>query len=166
MRRRRHGGPLIATFSWSRPVWSLVGLLIAYFAFPLEFDNVAVALVGLILTLAGLALLGVMLAREAKHLQRGESQRSTTALAIAVAVMVVAFSMAFYLLQRLGENQMVGLDTRTDALYFTLSTMATVGYGDVHATGQLARLFVCGLIVFNVVVLAALVRGLASRQSG
>ena len=36
--------------------------------------------------------------------------------------------------------------------------MTTVGYGDVHAEGQLARALVCALIVFNVVVVASLVR--------
>ena len=36
--------------------------------------------------------------------------------------------------------------------------MATVGYGDVHAEGQVARALVCVLIVFNVVVVASLVR--------
>ena len=36
--------------------------------------------------------------------------------------------------------------------------MSTVGYGDVHAEGQVARVLVCVLIVFNVVVVASLVR--------
>ena len=36
--------------------------------------------------------------------------------------------------------------------------MTTVGYGDVHAEGQLARALMCGLIVFNIVVIAAIVR--------
>ena len=36
--------------------------------------------------------------------------------------------------------------------------MATVGYGDVHAEGQVARALVCVLIIFNVVVVASLVR--------
>ena len=45
-----------------------------------------------------------------------------------------------------------------DALYFTIVTMATVGYGDVHAEGQVARALVIGLIVFDVVIVASLVR--------
>ena len=36
--------------------------------------------------------------------------------------------------------------------------MSTVGYGDVHAEGQVARALVCILIVFNVVVVASLAR--------
>ena len=41
--------------------------------------------------------------------------------------------------------------------------MATVGYGDVHAEGQVARALVCVLIVFNVVVVASLVRAYTTR---
>jgi voltage-gated potassium channel len=147
----------------SRATLSMLGLLVAYYAFPMNLGNTPLVVVGFAFALAGLALLGVMLSREVAHLQRGESARSTSGLLMLLAVMVASFSLAFYLLERLGDHQLVGLHTRTDALYFTLSTMATVGYGDVHAEGQLARALVCGLIVFNVVVVAALVRGLSNR---
>jgi voltage-gated potassium channel len=48
-------------------------------------------------------------------------------------------------------GQFAGLDTKIDAVYFTVSTLSTVGYGDVHATGQLARAAVTVQIVFNLV---------------
>ena len=41
--------------------------------------------------------------------------------------------------------------------------MSTVGYGDVHAEGQVARALVCVLIIFNVVVVASLVRAYTTR---
>jgi voltage-gated potassium channel len=43
--------------------------------------------------------------------------------------------------------------------------MTTVGYGDVHAEGQVARALVCAVIVFNVVVVASLVRAHTARRS-
>ena len=73
-------------------------------------------------------------------------------------LLVMAASLTFFLLNQGSPEQVTGLQTRTDALYFTLSTMTTVGFGDVHAEGQLARALVCALIVFNVVVVASLVR--------
>ena len=75
-----------------------------------------------------------------------------------VVLLVMAFSLAFFLLELASPGQIAELHTRTDALYFTLSTMATVGYGDVHAEGQAARALVCGVIAFDVVVVASLVR--------
>ena len=84
-----------------------------------------------------------------------------------LVLLVMAASLTFFLLDQVQPGQVEDLDTRTDALYFTLSTMATVGYGDVHAEGQLARALVCALIVFNVVVVAALARArLPSRPRG
>ena len=40
----------------------------------------------------------------------------------------------------------------------SLNVRKFLAFGDVHAEGQLARGLVCGLIVFNVVVVASLVR--------
>ena len=42
-----------------------------------------------------------------------------------------------------------------------LAGLATVGFGDIHAKGQLARLLVIAQMLFNVVVLAAAFRVLA-----
>ena len=60
-----------------------------------------------------------------------------------IVLLVMAFSLTFFLLELASPGQIEELHTRTDALYFTLSTMATVGYGDVHAVGQAARALVC-----------------------
>jgi voltage-gated potassium channel len=54
-------------------------------------------------------------------------------------------------------GQFTELHDKTDALYFNISTLATVGFGDVHAAGQLARAAVTLQIVFNLVFLGAAV---------
>ena len=60
-----------------------------------------------------------------------------------------------------------GLLTRIDALYFVVTTLVTVGYGDIHPVGQLARALVSVQMVLKVGVLALVgglvVRGLADR---
>ena len=73
-------------------------------------------------------------------------------------LLIMAASLTFFLLNQARPEEFDGLLTKTDALYFTLTTMSTVGFGDVHAEGQIARILVCLLIVFNVVVVASLVR--------
>jgi voltage-gated potassium channel len=151
--------------SWSRPVWGLVGLLVAYYAFPVDLgDSLVSAAVGMVLTFGGLALLATMLAKELNHVRRGQVGRDPQVLAMMVVLLVMSSSLAFFVVDLLWPGQIVGLDTRTDALYFTLSTMSTVGFGDVHAEGQVARALVCCLIVFNVVVIASLVRLVAGRN--
>ncbi|WP_122817460.1 potassium channel family protein [Nocardioides pantholopis] len=141
-----------------RPVWSAAGLLVAYFAFPLELRTSAGVVVGLVLTVVGLGVLGRIMVLELQHLHAGSRGWGIGVLIMVLELLVIWFSLAFFLVNRLAPEQFEGLGTRTDALYFTLSTMTTIGYGDVHAEGQLARLLTCALIVFNVVVVASVVR--------
>jgi voltage-gated potassium channel len=60
---------------------------------------------------------------------------------------------------------MVDLHTRTDALYFTLSTLTTIGFGDVHAVGQVARVLVIVQMIFDVVFVAAVAATLRGHLS-
>jgi voltage-gated potassium channel len=152
--------------SWSRPLWSSVGFLVAYYAFPVDWeDSAAVVAVSLVLTLGGVGLVGRMTVKELENVRRGEETLSAQALTMLLVLLVMSFSLAFFLVDLMSPDQIVDLGSKTDALYFTLSTMATVGYGDIHAEGQLARAMVCGLIVFDVAVVAALVRAHTSRSS-
>jgi voltage-gated potassium channel len=87
-------------------------------------------------------------------------------------LVVAVFASGYLLLARSADGQLVGVHTKTDALYFTISTLATVGFGDVHPSGQLARSLVTIQIVFDLVFVAALVaaltggvrRGIAARR--
>jgi hypothetical protein len=60
------------------------------------------------------------------------------------------------------HGQFADLHDRTDALYFNISTLATVGFGDIHPAGQLARAAVTLQIVFNLVFLGAAVSMITS----
>jgi hypothetical protein len=152
--------------AWVRPPLLGAGLLGVYYGFP---DGLAGSPVGLVLSAlavtAGLLAIGWTMVQELRQLRRGEDSRGTVALAMLLVLLVVTFSAAFLLAQRADPDQFEGLLTRTDALYFTVSTMTTVGYGDVHAEGQFARALVCAVIVFDVVVVASLVRG-HTRSNG
>ncbi|WP_345779412.1 ion channel [Natrinema sp. SYSU A 869] len=53
-----------------------------------------------------------------------------------------------------------GVVTVVDAVYFTAVTASTVGYGDVHATTETARLFAISLVVLGPATLAATVGSL------
>lgn len=78
-------------------------------------------------------------------------------LLLAFELVLVIFSLGYYLLTVQQPEQFSGLSTRLDALYFSMTTMSTVGYGDIHAQGQLARLLVTVQLVFNLVFVASLV---------
>jgi hypothetical protein len=52
---------------------------------------------------------------------------------------LVLFAGAYYLLDRSAPGSFSESLTRTDALYFTLTTFSTVGYGDITAHSQTGR---------------------------
>jgi hypothetical protein len=60
-------------------------------------------------------------------------------------------------------TQFESLQTRTDALYYTVITLGTVGYGDVHAVGQAARIVTTIQVAFDLVVIGALIAVASSR---
>jgi hypothetical protein len=48
--------------------------------------------------------------------------------------------------------------TRTDALYFTVTVFSTVGFGDITAVSQTARLVVTAQMLLDLLVLGLVVR--------
>ena len=76
------------------------------------------------------------------------------------AILVFA---ATYWSMAMRPGQFVGLQTRLDALYFTGITMSTVGYGDIHPSGQLARGVVLVQLVYTFAFLVGGVAALRTR---
>ena len=51
--------------------------------------------------------------------------------------------------------------TRTDALYFTVTVFSTVGFGDITAKTEAARLVVTGQMIADLVVIGLAVKVIA-----
>ena len=78
---------------------------------------------------------------------------------------LLIFALTYYALSVYSHREMAGIHTRLDALYFTTTTMATVGFGDIHPVGQLARGITTIHVGFDVLFAAALVRLINVRVS-
>jgi voltage-gated potassium channel len=85
-------------------------------------------------------------------------------LLVALYIAVLFFAAAFYLLAHAQPEEFTGLSTRLDAVYFALTVLSTVGFGDIHAVGQAARAMVCAQIVFDLLVVSLAVG--AVREAG
>jgi voltage-gated potassium channel Kch len=139
-----------------------VGVLLAYFVMPVNLDKAPVGvLLGALLAIAGLAAVTWVIVDE---VQRAERRLRLVHLLLSLELVVVIFSLAYYWIAVHLPGEFIGLVTRLDALYFALTTVATVGYGDISAAGQLARLLVSVQLVFNLVFVAALVGLLQGRM--
>lgn len=145
---------------------SLVSVLAVYYAVPVGALPSGIGIViSVTALLAGVTLLAWLTVRQAQRLLRrsGEEAVRLDSLVFLVVVVVPMFALGFFALAQADPDQFASLDTKTDALYFALSTLATVGFGDVHATGQLARGLVTLQIAFDVVIVATLVSLLTAQ---
>lgn len=79
-----------------------------------------------------------------------------------MVVEVLALFALTYLAISQYPGQIVGMATPLDALYFTMTTLMTIGFGDIAAEGQFARGTVLVQMFFSVLVLSASVRLLQS----
>jgi voltage-gated potassium channel len=151
---------------WHRLALAFVGLLVAYFAVPLGYDVPAWRLLfGIALTFLAVSLAGWIIIRQVRFQVSGVGRQvRIQGLLLLLEIVVVAFATAYYMLAESTHDQMAGVDTRLDSLYFTLVTMATVGYGDIHAVGQFARGLVSVQIVFNLIFVGALTSLVTSRM--
>ncbi|GAA4556231.1 potassium channel family protein [Pseudonocardia xishanensis] len=107
-----------------------------------------------------IVVLVVLVGRRVEHEVRTEGPSRTGPLLVALVAGVVIFALADLVVATTMPGQFEDLRTKTDALYFSLTTLTTVGYGDVHAEGQVARALVVAQLVFDVVVLATAARNL------
>ncbi|PZG19010.1 two pore domain potassium channel family protein [Micromonospora craterilacus] len=141
-----------------RRAWlACVLLAVIYFVVPVEIDTntarMGVRVLVSLLTVGVVAWLVTGLVRRQLTAPTREA-RSLAHLAVALVAGLLAFALADYVIARVAPAQFVDLETRIDALYFALTTLTTVGYGDVHAQGQLARVLVSVQLAFSIGVIA------------
>jgi len=143
----------------SRPILNHVALPLAiltfYFVVPVGGGTAPLG-VALGFLVAGLCIAAVLwvVVDEAR---RADRTLRPMHLVLAFELVWVSFSLVYYVVATRNPDQFVGLETRLDALYFSLTTMSTVGYGDVSAHGQFARLLVTMQLAFNLAFVAAVV---------
>ena len=94
-----------------------------------------------------------------------------TAVAFSIPLFVLLFATAYFLMEQASSNAFSASMTRLDALYFTVTVLTTVGFGDISARSELARALTTVQMVADVLLIALVVRvlldaartGLASR---
>ncbi|WP_262284375.1 potassium channel family protein [Micromonospora sp. MA102] len=136
-------------------------LLLAYFVVPVEPDpnglRLALRSAGTLTLVLVVAFLvtGQVRRQLAAAPPTGDAEiRALIRLTVALIAGLLVFALADYVVANSRPAEFSGLRTRIDALYFALATLTTVGYGDVNAEGQIARVVVCAQMVFSIGVIA------------
>jgi voltage-gated potassium channel Kch len=133
-------------------------VVIVYFLLPLDRDFGV--LLGIGAFLAMVVGLLPMTVRRARRVLVSPTPfiEALKSIALLYTMVVVGFAMAYLLLATQADDQMHGIETHIDALYFSVVTNATVGYGDMVPVGQLSR-----AVVMVHIVLGLLTLGFAAR---
>ena len=154
-------GALVFRRRVRRAILTLTAVLVVYYAIPVgeapSAWGVAISVVGL---LAGMGILVHLTVRQVQRLAGARPDDEgirIESLIFLIYIVVPMFAIGYFVLETADPGQFSDLETKTDALYFTVSTLATVGFGDVHATAQLARALVTLQIAFDLVFVGAMV---------
>lgn len=136
-----------------------LGLLVAYAVAPIPKNTHLSLSTGVVFGVGLTVLAGSVLAIARRELraQAGDQGARIEVLALVLYTVLIFFASAYLRLAQ-SPGQFSGLRTRLDALYFTMTTLTTVGYGDVYAVGQAARLAVTAQLFFDVIFVATAVR--------
>ncbi|MBR8639163.1 two pore domain potassium channel family protein [Streptomyces tuirus] len=141
----------------------LVALGTAYFLLPVEGLGSDRPWLGWPLFVLCLTLIAALLLRHVRDIVLEKPQtRSGIMISMLMCLAVLVFSSGYYALAQ-QPGQFIGLRTRVDALYFTVITLATVGYGDITPSGQEARMVTVLQILYTFVFLTAAATALTRR---
>lgn len=151
----------------ARSLLALAVLLGVYFLVPVgEHVNDVTTLVRLLL---GVLLFGAVLAWQIRQILRSDvpGLRAVEALIIVIPTFIVVFAGGYVGLETAVPGSFTQPLDKTAALYFTIVTLGTVGFGDIAPVSSAARLVVSSQILLDLVLIGVLVRLLtgAARRS-
>lgn len=156
-----------------RPLLSMLGhttvvlflLTLGYYMLPAQrpWDE-PMGLVRVTVSAVALAGLAVVLGMQARRSRRTIPRQLLRIqwLLTALYVLVLTFALTYLIVATLGPAQFVGIADRTDALYFSVTVIGTVGFGDIYPAGTLAQLLVTVQMLFNLVYLGTALRILSA----
>lgn len=102
-----------------------------------------------------------MLIGDILHVHVNPIGRRASVLGVMILEVLALFALTYLAITQ-HPGQIIGMTTALDALYFTMTTLMTIGFGDIAAQGQLARGTVLLQMFFSVLVLSASLRLLQS----
>ena len=140
-----------------RAVASIVMLVTIYYLLPLNRSSTWAAITMLAI---GLGILIGLVGFQVRSIVASPfpGLRAVEALATSVPLFLLLFAATYVVLATLSASNFTQPLTRTDALYFTVTVFATVGFGDITAKTEAARLVVTGQMIGDLLIIGLGIR--------
>ena len=142
----------------TRIVAALVGILGAYALVPLGAEEGQLAWLPVVF--AGLALFVWVFKRQLSKIEQADFPvlRAVEALVLALALFLTLFAAVAVAVEQATHGSFNESLTRIDGFYYAVTTLATVGYGDIHPVSQPARALGIVQMLGNLMLLGVAVR--------
>ena len=151
-RRRR------LTLALLRATVSTAVLLTLYYVLPLEFVFDVPLWLHLVVGLVVLVAISAYQVRGVAQ-SRHPAIRAVEALAGTAPLFLLLFAATYFVMASQDPTSFnAGELTRTDSLYFTVTVFTTVGFGDITAASEAARLLVTAQMIIDLIVLGLGIR--------
>ena len=148
----------LVTVAAVRAIATMAVLLALYYLLPFDDGGTDLS------TFGKLALgLGVFVGVMTWHVRLiGKSEtpalRALEGLFLGIPLFLLLFAAAYFLMSQSDASTFTSELSRTDSLYFTVTIFSTVGFGDISAQTESARLVVSAQMMLDLVILGVGVR--------
>lgn len=150
-----------AAVALARALVYTVLIVVVFYLVPLRM---AVDVGTLLRLVAGLAVLGALIAWQLRGIARSPypSLRALETLAVALPLFLMLFAATYTVLSQVDPASFSEPMSRTDAVYFTVTVFATVGFGDISPVSTAARVVVTLQMLANLLLLGFVLRAVLS----
>ena len=140
-----------------RPLGTIAVLLVGYYLLPVDR---ALDVWTLVLLVGGTLAIVALVVWEIRRILHSKypTLQGAQALALIVPLYLLIYANVYYVVAYNVPSTFSAPLTRTDALYFVVTVLATVGFGDITAVSQGARVLVTTQMVGNLLLLGIALR--------
>jgi voltage-gated potassium channel len=151
--------PSTGKITWTvlRVAGSVAALVALYYLLPLDHSSTPAAVTML---LVGLAAFVALVAFQVRLIIRSRfpGLRAAEALGASVPFFLLLFASTYVVLAAMSVSNFGGHLSHTDGLYFTVTVFSTVGFGDITAKTETARLVVTGQMISDLIILGLAIK--------
>ena len=140
-----------------RTIGTLAVVVAVYFLVPMDRPIDTTTVVELVL---GSLVLFAVIVWQIRQIINSEhpGMRAVEALAFSLPLFILLFATTYYLMDHANAATFAQPLTRIDSMYFSATVFTTVGFGDITAKGQGARVLVTIQMMLDLVVIGLVVR--------
>jgi len=165
--------PIPGSWRATRPAWgviarsvlraagSVIAFVTVYYLLPLDTSVTWVAITILVI---GLVVLIALVVYYVRSILRAPfpGLRAIESLAVTVPLFLLLFASTYVVMDRISRASFTQPLTHSDALYFAVTVFTTVGFGDITARTEAARLVVTFQMITDVVIIGLGIQAIVS----